>query len=73
MSENVSFGYGVFNDELEKQANKQGYTFGEEAEVLDKIRKAINMCGFHVATESQAKSMFDKLHKRVIKSLKPLE
>jgi hypothetical protein len=73
MSENVSFGYGAFNDELEKQANEQGYTFGTEAETLDKIRKAINMCGFHVATESQVKAMFDKLHKRVMKSLKPLD
>jgi len=72
MSE-VRFGYGPINESLEEQANKQGYTLGDETEKLEKIRKAINMCMFHVATESQTKQMTDKLHKKVMKSLKIIE
>lgn len=73
MSNQIEFSYGVLSDTLEEQANKQGYTLGEEAEKLEKIRKAINMCKFHVATDSQVSSMIKKLHNKVIKALKPLD
>jgi hypothetical protein len=72
MDNQVGFSYGVLMDTLEDQANMQGYTLGDEAEKLEKIRKAINMCMFHVATESQTKQMTDKLHKKVVKELKPV-
>ncbi|HCL4447095.1 TPA: hypothetical protein N2D16_002700 [Clostridium botulinum] len=68
----VEFSYGVFGEPLEKQANDQGFTLGTDAEKFEKIRKAINMCGFHVATESQVDSMIKKLYKKVLKSLEPL-
>ena len=72
MNNEVGFYYGVMYEPLEEQANKQGYTLGEEVETLEKIRKAINMCMFHVATESQTSSMTQKLHNKVIKALKPI-
>ena len=67
----VGFSYGVLYDSLEKQANKQGFTLGEDIEKFEMIKKAINMCGFHVATNSQVEMMIKKFHKQVIKSLKP--
>lgn len=69
----ITFDYGIFGGSLEEQANQQGYTFGEEKEKLEKIVKAINMCKFYVATESQVNKMFDKFNKMVIKSLKEME
>lgn len=73
MNKQIGFSYGVFCESLEEQANKQGFTLGEELDKFEKIRKAINMCGFHVATDSQVESMIKKLHKQVVGALKPLE
>jgi hypothetical protein len=73
MSEiSVRFGYGVFCDSLEKQANDQGFNL-KNSEMYEKIRHSINMCKFHVATESQVDSMLKKLHKKVIADLKPIK
>lgn len=72
MSSQIGFNYGVFADTLEKQAYEQGYTLGKDAEKFENIRKAINMCGFHVATESQVDAMFKKLQSKVVKSLKEI-
>lgn len=69
----VGFRYGVLCDELEKQANEQGFTLGKDAERLEAIRKAINMCAFHVATDSQIQSMIKKLQKKVVASLQPVK
>jgi hypothetical protein len=69
----IGFAYGVLCEPLEKQANDQGYTLGNKAEMFDKIRESINMCGFHVATNSQVDAMFKKLHNKIAKELKPLE
>ncbi|MCD3321638.1 hypothetical protein G8V07_14305 [Clostridium botulinum D/C] len=69
----VGFSYGVFYPSLEEQANKQGFTLGNEAETVEKIRKAINMCGFHVATDAQVNSMLKKLNKRVAENLQGLD
>lgn len=68
----VGFSYGIFGKTLKEQANEQGFELKDD-EKLEKIRKAINMCGFHVATESQVNSMFKKLQKQVVKSLVPLK
>jgi len=70
MSE-IGFSYAVFpSNSLEEQANEQGYTLGEDADTFEKIRKAINMCMFHVTTESQVTAMTKKLHNKVVKKLK---
>lgn len=73
MSDTVSCEYGVLGDTLEEQARQQGYTLGDKADIYERVRKAINMCMFHVATDSQVQAMFGKLHKKVMKSIKPLE
>lgn len=69
MNKKIEFSYGVIGDSLEKKANKQGYTL-EGADKFEKIRKAINMCMFHVATDSQVSAMTKKLHNQVIKNLR---
>jgi len=68
MDNKIGFDYGLFGDTLAEQATKLGYTLAC-ADKFEKIRKAINMVGFHVATESQANMMFKKLHKQVTNSL----
>lgn len=69
----VIFNYSALADNLELQAKSQGYTLGSYVDMLEQIRHSINMCGFHVATESQVSSMFKKLNDKVLSSLKELE
>ena len=71
MKTEIGFNYGVLCDSLGKQANEQGYEL-QDSDKFEKIRKAINMCGFHVATESQVSAMIKKLHKQVMENLLPL-
>lgn len=68
----IRFSYGVLQPSLEEQAKEQGLTLGSEADKFEKIRKAINMCAFHVATQSQISSMEMKLHKQVCKAVKQI-
>lgn len=72
MERKIGFSYGVLCDSLQEQAHKQGFEL-KESEKFEEIRKAINMCGFYVATDSQVNSMLKKLHNQVIKNLVPLE
>lgn len=68
----VGFSYGVLGDSLKEQANKQGFEL-KDYEKLEKIRHAINMCGFHVATDSQVNLMIKKLQNQVVKNLVSLK
>lgn len=69
----VGFGYGPLCDSLETQANVQGYTLGDDAEKFEKIKDAINMVMFYVATDSQVNAMTKKLQEQVVKALKPMK
>lgn len=74
MEENkVGFSYGFLSVTLEEQANKQGYTLGASAESLEKLKRAALMCSIQLLTDSQSSKMFEKLHKKVMKQLKPLK
>lgn len=69
----VGFCYGALCDDLETQANKQGYTLGDEAEMLEKLRFSVNMVCIHgLVTDSQADGIYKKMNRKVLKSLKPL-
>ena len=73
MSKEVSFVYGALCDDLETQANKQGYTLGDKAEVMEKLKNSANIVSIHgLATPSQADSIYKKLNNKVVKALKPL-
>ena len=74
MEKEVTFCYGTLSDSLEQQANSQGYTLGKESELLQKLNNSMIMCWIHgLCTDSQQDSMTNKLQKKVIKALKPLE
>lgn len=73
MSKEVIFHYGALSDPLEQQANAQGFTLGNDAEYLNNLNKAMLMCWLHgICTDSQHTAMMNKLHKKVMKALKPL-
>ena len=70
----VGFYHGAFCDKYEKQANDQGYTLGDKAELFDKIAFAYNLFRIHgYFTEAQEESVCKKIQKNLVKSLKPLD
>lgn len=67
----VIFCYSALSDSLEKQANAQGFTLGDDAERLQELNNSMIMCWVHgLCTESQKDSMMKKLQKKIVKSLK---
>lgn len=69
----IGFSYGMLCDSLEKQANEQGYTL-EDVDLYETAREYINFLVYRkIASNKQADMMFQKLHKKVVRSLKPLE
>ena len=44
MEKEVMFCYGALSNSLEQQANSQGYTFGKESELLQKLNDSMIMC-----------------------------
>ena len=70
----IGFNYGVLNDSLEQQANEIGYTLGDYKDTAEKLRFSLNMVAIHsVLTDSETNRAFDRLHKMVLKKLKPLK
>lgn len=73
MSKEVMFSYGALSDPLEQQANAQGFTLGDNAELLQKLNNAMILCWIHgLCTNSQQEAMLNKLHKKIMKVLKPI-
>ena len=69
----VKFGYGALEDSLEKQANDQGYTLGEQAEKFEKFKTEILDLWINgILTDNQSDKLIEKLHKQVIKSIEIL-
>lgn len=69
----IGFHHGAFADTYEKQANEQGYTLGEKAEVFDKIAFSYNMLRIHgYFTDKQEESVCKKIQKNLVRNLKPL-
>lgn len=74
MSKEVTFHYGTLSDPLEQQANAQGFTLGDKAELLEELGRCMAMGYVHgIYTDSQHTAMMNKLHKKVMKALKPIE
>lgn len=68
----VGFNYGAFDKSLKEQANEQGFEL-QDYDKFEEIRKAINMCYFHVATDAQVRMMINKLHKQILNNLVPIK
>lgn len=70
----VGFHHGVFADSYEKQANEQGYTLGDRAELFDKIGYSFNLLRIHgYLTDSQADGVCQKIQKKLVANLKRLD
>lgn len=68
----ISFGYGASCDTLEKQANDQGYTLGEDAEKLEKLRLArLALIFGNVLTEAEMEKTAKRINAKAIKALHP--
>ena len=70
----VGFRHGAMCDSYEKQANKQGFTLGEKAELFEKIGFSYNLLRIHgYLTDSQADIVCKKIQKNLVKSLSKIK
>ena len=73
MSE-IGFYHGALADSYEKQANEQGFTLGDKAELFDKIADSYNMLRIHgYLTDKQADSICKKIQKNLVKNVKRIK
>ena len=70
----VRFNYGALNDDLETQANAQGLTLGDEAEILEKLHFGLVINFVHgTLTDGEYSKALARLHKQVLKAVKKKE
>ena len=69
----IGFYHGALADRYEKQANKQGFTLGDKAELFEKVAFSYNLLRIHgYLTDSQADSVCKKIQKELMANIKPL-
>lgn len=69
----VGFYHGILPCSYEEQANRQGFTLGEYGERLERLRESCNILLFQdYLTESQAKKVYEKIQRDLVKHLKPM-
>ena len=74
MSKEITFCLGALSDPLEQHAKAQGFTLGDKAELLEELGRCMAMGYVHgIYTDSQHTAMINKLHKKIMKALKPIE
>lgn len=70
----VGFRHGAMCDSYEKQANEQGFTLGEKAELFEEIGFSYNLLRIHgYLTDSQADMICKKIQKNLVKNLSRIE
>lgn len=70
----VSVSYGLMNDALEEQLEKQGFTLGDKAEHFEEQKKRIYHLLFgELLTDGEFKKVLGRLHKEVMKKIELLE
>lgn len=70
----VVFYYGLSRGTLESQANEQGYTLGEYADIAQKIMEMLITCRLHeLITESEHHIILVRLQKRMFGYLRKME
>ena len=70
----IGISYGALSDPIEDQLNEQGYTLGEKAELVEKMVFGLIAANIHsVLTDSEYTRALDRLHKKVIKDMKPVD
>lgn len=74
MSNTIFFYHGALCDTYEQQANAQGYTFGDEAEFVEKVGFGLVCAHIHgCITDGEYDRILDRFQKKIlIKRLKPI-
>ena len=74
MVKNLFFRYGALVDSLLKQPNEQGYTLGSEADIFERMEYGLVLNYIQgTLTVRQYHRALDKLNKRVIKAIAPID
>lgn len=75
MSSAICFYHGALCDTYEQQANEQGYTFGDEAEFVEKVGFGLVCAHIHgVITDGEYDKILRRFQQKIlIKRLKPLK
>lgn len=70
----VEFHHGALSDSYEKQANDQGFTFGEDAEWVQKVGFGLICAHIHgCITDAEYDKILHRFQRKVlVKKLKPL-
>ena len=67
----IGFYHEALCDSYEQQANEQGFTLGDKADLFDKIGYAYNLLRIQgYLTDSQADIVCKKIQKNLVKSIK---
>ena len=62
--------YGFVSPTLEEQLNKYGFTLGDKAELMERLKNAMLLLYIHdVLTESQELRAMERLHNIVIQEI----
>jgi hypothetical protein len=70
----IIFYHGALCESYEKQANRQGYTLGDKAEMFENIAFAYNMLRIHgYFTDKMEDSICRKIQKNLVKAVKPIK
>jgi hypothetical protein len=70
----IILNYGALSGPLEEQANEQGFTLGEKAELFEKMAYGLVLNMIHgTLTHSQYEKAIQRLHNKVIKEVKLIE
>lgn len=73
MTKTIEFHHGAMCDPYEEQANRQGFTLGDDRERLEEIGYALTYCWIQdVLTDSQYDAALKKLQKQLVKAAKQI-
>lgn len=74
MAKVIGFRHGFLSPSYEEQANEQGYTLGDQAEKYQKLGKyVLELSIFGIITDGETDKALQRLQKKFVKELKPLE
>ena len=67
----MKFSHGQFSDSYEIQANKQGFTFGDNAEIVQKIGDGLDEAYFQkIITDNEYEKILDRFQKKMLANKK---
>lgn len=71
MSQYIEFSHGALSDSYEEQANEQGFTYGGNAELVEKIGSGLLEAYYHgCITDSEYDRILQRFQKKILASKK---